>query len=284
MKGEHLLMENALFYTEIITDHITRIVLPGEVFAYLIEGSERAVLIDTGCGIGDLKSYVESLTDKPCVVLLSHGHLDHAPGAVQFDKVYMSRLDADMLSIHSDPARRFGFAKGTDGAKNYTMDDVLPSENADRYHDLNDGDTFDLGGYTIEVLSCPGHTQGSMAFLFVEDRILLTGDACNPFTFIFGPAALSLSGYERSLLAVKAKTEGRYDRMLVSHGIGEVVSDTLIEENLQNIADIRAGNVDNIPFAFGASDTLRIAKKHPRMNECGRIMANIVYDPSRADE
>lgn len=83
------MMENKLFYTEKITDHITRIVMPGQVFGYLVVGSERAVLIDTGCGIGDLRSFVEQLTDKPVTVLLTHGHLDHAPGAVQFDEVYM---------------------------------------------------------------------------------------------------------------------------------------------------------------------------------------------------
>ena len=277
-------MENRMFYTETITDHITRIVLPGEVFAYLIQGDTSAVLIDTGCGIGDLKGFVESLCDKPLCVLLTHGHLDHAPGAVQFEKVYMSRLDADMLSVHSDPERRFGFAKGTDGAKNYTLDDVLPAEDASRYHDLSDGDVFDLGGYQVQALSCPGHTKGSMAFLFVQDRILLTGDACNPFTFLFGPAALGLNSYENSLKELKRKAAGRYDRILVSHGIGETASRSMIEDNLQVIADIRTGNVVNTPFSFGMSSALRIAKEHPRFNEFGENMANIVYDPARIGE
>lgn len=279
-------MRNELFYTETITEHITRIVLPGEVFAYLVEGDERAALIDTGCGIGDLKSFVDQLTDKPCIVLLTHGHLDHAPGAVQFEKVYLSVLDHDMLSVHSDPARRYSFAKNTDKAENvhYTMEDVLPSEDASRYHDICDGDVFFLGNYTIEAFSCPGHTAGSKCFLLCEDRILLTGDACNPFTFLFGPAAKGLKSYEESLEHLLQYASGRYDRILVSHGIGEVASRNMIEENLQVIRDIRSGNVVNTPFGFGTSKGLFIAKEHPRLNEYGEVMANIVYDPARIDE
>ena len=69
------------FTSEKISDHVTRITNPSVVYSYLVEGDERAVLLDTGCGLGDLKAYVESLTDKPYEVVLTHGHVDHAGGA-----------------------------------------------------------------------------------------------------------------------------------------------------------------------------------------------------------
>lgn len=50
------------FSSQKITNHITRIYLPGDVQAYLVEGMDKSVLIDTGCGIGDLKAYVATLT------------------------------------------------------------------------------------------------------------------------------------------------------------------------------------------------------------------------------
>ena len=279
-------MENKLFYTETITDHITRIVLPGEVFAYLVEGDERAVLIDTGCGIGDLKGFVEQLTDKPYVVLLSHGHLDHAPGAAQFEDVYMSALDQEMACMHSDPEIRYGFAKSIDGGKNYTLADLLPADDPARYHELCSGMLFDLGGYTVEVLECPGHTKGSMTFLMEKERILLTGDACNPRTLVFGPAAPGLSTYEKSLRTLLEKTSARYDRVLISHGVGQVASRTMVEENLQIISDIRKGKAEDIPFQFGlgAPGGLLLAMKPDRVNEYGEVMANIAYDPARIEE
>ena len=60
---------------------------------YLVEGRDQAALIDTGSGLGFLKAYVEKLTDKPILVLLTHGHVDHAMGAGEFETVYMNRAD-----------------------------------------------------------------------------------------------------------------------------------------------------------------------------------------------
>ena len=45
---------------------------------YLLIGEERALLIDCGLGIGDIKGAVEKITDKPILVVATHGHVDHA--------------------------------------------------------------------------------------------------------------------------------------------------------------------------------------------------------------
>ena len=65
------------YTTEKINDNLTMIrSLSGELL-YLAEGAERAVLIDTCVGVGHLKAFVDNLTDKPLIVLLTHGHMDH---------------------------------------------------------------------------------------------------------------------------------------------------------------------------------------------------------------
>ena len=66
-----------------IRDHIYAVHEPGqveEVISFLIVGTERALLFDTGLGIGDIKSLVDELTDKPLLVLNSHSHYDHIGG------------------------------------------------------------------------------------------------------------------------------------------------------------------------------------------------------------
>ena len=69
------------FRTEKVSENITRIFgISGELW-YLVEGTQKAALLDTGSGIGRMKPLIDSLTDKPLLILLTHGHVDHAMGA-----------------------------------------------------------------------------------------------------------------------------------------------------------------------------------------------------------
>ena len=62
---------------------------------FLVEGDTRSLLIDTGIGIGDLKSFVESITSKPYDVFLTHNHRDHVGNAPLFSQVYMHPADIE---------------------------------------------------------------------------------------------------------------------------------------------------------------------------------------------
>ena len=66
------------FETKRMTDHIIRITDRTNVFSYLVIGEERAALIDTGTGFGDMSALTAQLTDLPIIVILTHGHCDHA--------------------------------------------------------------------------------------------------------------------------------------------------------------------------------------------------------------
>ena len=74
-----------------ITPTIQAIYEPGqfeEVISYLIIGEEKALLWDTGTGIGDMKKLVGELTDLEIIVLNSHSHYDHVGGNYQFETIY----------------------------------------------------------------------------------------------------------------------------------------------------------------------------------------------------
>ena len=60
-----------------------------ECCIWLVEGSDGALLIDTGLGIGKLREEVEAYTSLPYKVVDTHGHGDHSGGNYQFDEVYM---------------------------------------------------------------------------------------------------------------------------------------------------------------------------------------------------
>ena len=102
-----------MFYRfEKITPRITRIWDVSHTAIYLIEGSEGALLVDTGVGAGSLKAAVESLTAKPVTVLLTHGHVDHAMGAGEFDTVYLHSADKELYLDHSQLPVRMGYVQG----------------------------------------------------------------------------------------------------------------------------------------------------------------------------
>ena len=63
------------------------------LICYLVEGSERALLIDTMMGWGDLRGYCKKLTDKPVILVNTHSHPDHILGNFQFDRCYIHHRD-----------------------------------------------------------------------------------------------------------------------------------------------------------------------------------------------
>lgn len=272
------------FHSEKISEHITRIYGLTEEQMYLVTGSKKAALIDTGSGAGSLRSYVETLTDKPVTVLLTHGHVDHAMGAPEFDTVYMSREDDYIYSQHCELEARKGYLSQSPDFDKIVEEDYIPVASADSFHDLREGDVFDLGGISVEVYSCPGHTKGSLCMLIREERTLITGDACNTFTFLFDTYSTGLSTYEKNLTALKEKTAGKYDRILLSHGPGREYPVELIDEVLEVCEDIKSGNVDDLPFEFMGKKAF-IAKAMEMGG--GRLdgkLGNIVYDKERVQE
>lgn len=116
---------------------------------YLIEGTDSALLIDTGMGPEDLSSFVSKLTDKPVKVALTHGHGDHSAGAKYFSEVYVDVKDLKIT-----------------GNKGKT-----------KFLNLKEGQVFDLGGTLIEVIEAVGHTPGSVVFLDRQNQCLYSGDA-----------------------------------------------------------------------------------------------------------
>lgn len=79
-----------LFKIEDIGNGVTRIIDITNVCSYLIQGTERAALIDTCCGIGNIREVVEKLCKLPCDVILTHLDFDHSGGAYNFDDFYIS--------------------------------------------------------------------------------------------------------------------------------------------------------------------------------------------------
>lgn len=104
----------------------------------------------------------------------------------------------------------------------------------------------------------------------------LCRDACNTYTYLFQNYSTSVDAYEQSLRRLIPQVQGKYGRVLASHGGGELASD-ILEGVLQVCQDIKAGRVDDVPYPFG-EDMGWLAKAHgPDGKRADGSHGNIIY-------
>ncbi len=270
-----------VFRTEKVSPRVTRIFAFNTELMYLVEGEKRAALLDTGSGFGSLKACVDELTDKPVTVLLTHGHTDHALGAAEFDDVWMSSLDEAAYACHSNMDFRQNSGAMWPEFHELTAEQIIPAIPFESMKELEPGAVFDLGGVTVECLACPGHTPGSMVFLIREEQMLLLGDACNYMTFLFDEFSSPVPEYKMALQNLKTKVEGRYNRVLLSHGDGEGVPD-MMERVIRVCDDVLKGQSDEAPFEFLGTRAVMAKAVGPDRNRLDGGFGNIVYNKKKA--
>ncbi len=198
-----------LFKAEKINEQIRRIHLPGDVCAYYLEGEEKGLLIDTGYGYGDLKAFIDSISSKPYEVAITHGHVDHAGGAVQFDRVYLNERDIPVGEIHTELSVRTDYFKKV--FNDFQESELLPAKPMKNYISLKDDQEFDLGGLTVKFVALAGHTQGSMVALIPKYNMMVFGDALNSMTFLQLPESTTIEEYKNNLIQFKKLYHGVYD-------------------------------------------------------------------------
>lgn len=143
-------------------DNTYTISFGGEVYSYLLIGERKALLIDTAYGEGNIRSFVEQITDKPLMVVNTHGHFDHTGGNAWWEEVYLS-----------EPSSKDCKIAFTEELSEKIKDKTYPDY---KVNIVSDGYKFDLGGRTIEVISIPAHHEGSIALLDSGSRFLFSGD------------------------------------------------------------------------------------------------------------
>lgn len=149
-----------------------------ESHCYLLNGSERSLLIDTGLGICNIADEVKRLTDKPLTAIATHIHWDHIGGHKYYPDFYAHEAELDWLSgrfpltletIKSMVTDRCDLPDGYD-VNTYEFFQGTPTKI------LHGDETIDLGDRKIEVLHTPGHSPGHMCFWEPERGYLFTGD------------------------------------------------------------------------------------------------------------
>jgi glyoxylase-like metal-dependent hydrolase (beta-lactamase superfamily II) len=215
-----------------------------EVISYLITGSHRALLFDTGMGISDIQAVVRALSKLPVSVLNSHTHNDHVGDNWRFNDIY--GMDTDFTRANARGSKEDAQAELAPGE----LCGALPAGfDANAYatkpfhinHWLHDGDTIGLGERTLKVIATPGHTPDAVALLDEKNGLLFTGDS-----FYLGPIYLyrpetDLDAYVASMKKLATLTP-HLQLLLPSHNV-PVADPVYLSKVVSAIQQVRRGEV-----------------------------------------
>lgn len=189
---------------------------------FLLAGTERAMLVDSGMTSPNARALAETLVEVPVELLLTHADRDHVSGSGSFAWFFM----------HPAEASNFYNTQGLTG----------------EFRPVEEGDVLDLGDRPLEIWSIPGHTPGSIAVLDRKNRALLSGDTVQDGRiFLFG-VQREIRAYQRSLEKLERRSD-RFDVIWPCHGSLPVRPDQ-IGKLRRAAAAIQAGMADSVEDSF----------------------------------
>jgi glyoxylase-like metal-dependent hydrolase (beta-lactamase superfamily II) len=219
-----------------------------EAISFLIVGNARALLWDTGMGIGNLKALTEKLTRLPIAVLNSHTHDDHVGDNWQFTTIYsmdtaFSRRDA--LGSREDAQAEVeageicgnlpaGFERKAYATRPWKISSFV-----------HDGEWIGLGGRRLQIVATPGHTPDAISLFDPVDGLLFTGDTYYPGTIWLYRPETDLAAYDRSVRRLAALAP-QVKLVLGSHNV-PVASPTVLPQLVVAFETVMAHKVPPVP-------------------------------------
>ena len=189
------------------------------------EETRRGVVVDPGHDVDRIMAAIGKLELKIEMILLTHGHIDHAAGAEEL----RGKIGVEVVGPHKDDQFLMdnlavrGLDFGMKGCRNVTPD---------RY--LGDGDVVEAAGFTFEVVHAPGHSPGSVVFFNRARKFALMGDVL--FKNSIGRTDLPGGNHETLLRSIREKILPLGDdvEFLPGHGEGSRIGDERINNPFLN--------------------------------------------------
>lgn len=188
----------------------------GFVRMFLLEGSKKALLIDTGMTTVNAKEIAQSITDLPLELINTHADPDHVGGNKGFEKFYMHPCEEENFRSHGND---YG--------------EIVP---------VQEDQILELGNRPLKIIHVPGHTPGSIAILDINSRVLIGGDSVQDGDiFMFGPMR-NIHKYITSMKHLQNYVN-EFDCIYPSHGTFPVKND-LIKKLIQGAEKIVSGDAN----------------------------------------
>ena len=224
-----------------------------ETIGYLIIGNKRALLFDTGMGISDVKKVLQHLTNLPI----------HR-ASIRILMTIMSEGIGSSDTIHgmdTDFTRKNAQGSREDAQSEITPDQLcgpLPKGFDPKTYVtrpwkitayLHDGERFDLGGRTIEVIATPGHTPDAISLIDRANGLLFTGDTYYPAPIWLYRPETDLNAYAASIRRLAALAP-QVKLVLGAHNI-PVAPPSVLPRLVVAFGAVRAGTVPATPDSPG---------------------------------
>lgn len=181
--------------------------------------TRHGVVVDPGADADKILAAVRQVGMTVDHILLTHGHLDHAGGAMELQRLLAA---AGQIAPILGPDQRDKFL--LDGiaaqARGYGLSGM---ENATPDRWLTEGEQVDIGGIAFDVLHCPGHTPGHLVFASSTAGLAIVGDvlfrgSVGRTDFPYGDHAALLTSIATKLLPL-----GDATAFLCGHGPGSTI-------------------------------------------------------------
>ena len=284
------------FATQRLREGVHLVSEPMHVNSYLITGSKRAVLLDTGLGIRSIRRCVQALTDLPILVVNTHHHFDHVGGNHEFDQIAIHEQGAGLLPRRQPPGWFPAYLDFVDTVlEQYkifrdideTWFQVLGREmqmrplpdDFDRTawrtipsiptRLLRDGDELDLGDRTLRVLHTPGHTPDSICLLDDQHRILYSGDTIDTGPIYAQFPTSDVGHFTTSARRLANDTARHIDTILSAHGARYHSYPDLLNRVADAFDQVRAGTTPFTP----TEDCFRTPLKQASFNDFSIVVA-----------
>jgi glyoxylase-like metal-dependent hydrolase (beta-lactamase superfamily II) len=195
---------------------------------FLLLGTKKALLIDSGMTAEKIKDTVKSITSLPVELFNTHADPDHISGNIEFDKFYMHPAEEENYRNHG--------GKGT----------IIP---------VCEDDVIDLGERPLRVIDLCGHTPGSVSLMDEKARVLISGDPIQYGTiFMFGKMR-NMNRYIESLKKLE-RHRHRFDEIWPSHGAFPLKNDAI--DFVRGCADkIVSGDAEGQQVVFHGNTIIR---------------------------
>jgi len=193
---------------------------------FLVEGTERDMILDTGMGVIPFRPYLDTLRkdpDKDIICVSSHTHIDHIGAVHEFETRLVHPAEAEEMARPSGLTSLYRrdipqsllrtFLEAGYPPIGALLIEALPHQGYDpstyRLRGapatglLNDGDIVDLGNHVFEVLHLPGHSPGGIGLFEQATGVLFAADAIYDGPLIYEGPGMSVSQYRATFARLK---------------------------------------------------------------------------------